>query len=119
MFWLRRRKVRLPENSQHRSPWSSEPCDPALKATWGAPAAVGKTQGTALPHAREDTVTGSEGLPVPQWLPSGVLLQKRGLADPRSVVVFQKWRGWDLNLEFCQTLELVLFRFWNLRGTGD
>lgn len=54
---------------------------------------MGKTQGTALPHAREDTVTGSEGLPVPQWLPSGVLLQKRGLADPRSVVVSQKWRG--------------------------
>lgn len=48
-----------------------------------------------------------------------VLLQLRDLADARSMVVFQKWRSWNLNLEFCQTLELVLFRFWNLGGIGD
>ena len=37
--------MRLPENAQHRSPWSSEPCNPALKATgeplllWARPGA--------------------------------------------------------------------------------
>lgn len=56
-------------------------------------------------------VTGSEGLPLPQWLPL-VLLQLRDLADARSMDSFSEVEGLELlNLEFCQTLELVLSGF--------
>lgn len=75
----------------------------------------------ARPGAQSFHARGAWSLALRDCLfPSGCLLgltpaERPGRCQEYSLC-FRSGGGWNLNLEFCQTLELVLFRFWNLGG---